>query len=203
MQEEKLLRMNLQLLAGEDDSGDDNDDNVDDNNVGDGTNSDDEKEKKYSDDDVDRIIEKKFEKWKKQQQKEIDEAKKLADMNAQQKAEYERDKLQEELDELRNAKTISEMSKTARNMLKEKNINIDDDLLSVLVTKEAESTKSNVENFITLFESAVEKAVNDRVKSKTPKKFNSKTLTKDDILNIEDKRERRKAIAENLDLFNE
>lgn len=203
MQEEKLLKMNLQLLAGEDDSGDDIDDDVDDNNVGDGTNSDDGEEKKYSDDDVDRIIEKKFEKWKKQQQKEIDEAKKLADMNAQQKAEYERDKLQEELDELRNAKTISEMSKTARNMLKEKDINIDDDLLSVLVTKEADSTKSNVENFITLFESAVEKAVNDRVKSKTPKKFNSKTLTKDDILNIEDKRERRKAIAENLDLFNE
>lgn len=203
MQEEKILKMNLQLLAGEDDPEDNTDDDVDDNDVGGNSDESVKSEKKYSDDDVDRIIEKKLEKWKKQQQKEIDEAKKLADMNAQQKAEYERDKLQEELDELRNAKTISEMSKIARNMLKEKEISIDDDLLSVLVTKEADSTKSNVESFITLFEKAVEKAVNDRVKGKTPKKLNSKTLTKDDILNIEDKRERRKAIAENLDLFNE
>lgn len=104
MQEENLLKMNLQLLAGEDDSGDD----IDDNDVGGNSDDNVKSEKKYSDD-VDRIIEKKLEKWKKQQQKEIDEAKKLADMNAQQKTEYERDKLQEELDELRNAKTISEI----------------------------------------------------------------------------------------------
>ena len=46
-------------------------------------------EKKYSDDDVDKILNKKFAEWEKKKQKEVDEAKKLADMNAKEKAEYE------------------------------------------------------------------------------------------------------------------
>lgn len=77
MEEEKLLKMNLQLLAGEDDSEDNTDDDVDNNDVGDNSDDKIKSEKKHSDDDVDRIIEKKLEKWKKQQQKEIDETKKL------------------------------------------------------------------------------------------------------------------------------
>lgn len=53
---------------------------------------------KYSDKDLDNIISKKFAKWQEKQQKAVDEAKKLAEMNATQKAEYERDQLQKELD---------------------------------------------------------------------------------------------------------
>lgn len=195
-----LLKMNLQLLASEDEPEEDIVDGVDDMGTNDKP-DDDKDDKKYSGDDVNKVIERKFEEWKKQQQKEIDEAKKLADMNAQQKAEYERSKIQKELEELRSAKIISEMSKTARNMLSEKNISIEDDLLSVLVTKEAETTKSNVENFILMFEKAVEKAVNEKVKSSTPKRKTSARLTKEEILKIEDKKERRKKIAENLELF--
>ncbi|WP_156468669.1 capsid assembly scaffolding protein Gp46 family protein, partial [Streptococcus sp. DD10] len=44
-----------------------------------------EQEKKYTD--VDAIIDKKFAKWKKEQEALADEAKKLAKMNAEQKAE--------------------------------------------------------------------------------------------------------------------
>lgn len=47
--------------------------------------------KKYSDADVDEIINKKFAKWQKEQEKKISEAEKLAGMNAQEKAEHERD----------------------------------------------------------------------------------------------------------------
>ena len=46
---------------------------------------------------------------KAQFQKEVDEAQKLATMNAQQKAEYERDKLQKELDEERKAAMVSNL----------------------------------------------------------------------------------------------
>lgn len=161
-----------------------------------------EGEKKYSDSDIDEIIGKKFAKWQRDKEKEISEAKKLADMNAQQKAEYERDKIQAELESLRSEKAVSDMSKAARLMLTEKKINLEDDLLSMLVTTEAEQTKENVESFITLFEAEVEKAVSERMKNKTPARMGATKLTKEEILNIPDERERRKIIAENLHLFN-
>ena len=198
------LKMKLQLLA-DDNSGDKAPTDNSEQKGTENNNSEDKKqnEKKYTDDEVDEIINKKFEKWTKQKEKEMDEAKKLADMTAQEKVEYERNQLKKELEELRNANTISEMSKTARGILKEKNIDISDELLSMLVTKEADTTKKNVEGFAEMFDKAVEKAVNEKLKGNPPKKGpGNKTLTKEDILNIKDRTERQKKIAENMELFN-
>ena len=198
------LKMKLQLLA-DDNSGDNAPTDNSEQKGTENNNSEDKKqnEKKYTDDEVNEIINKKFEKWTKQKEKEMDEAKKLADMTAQEKVEYERNQLKKELEELRNANTISEMSKTARGILKEKNIDISDELLSMLVTKEADTTKKNVEGFSDMFNKAVEKAVNEKLKGNPPKKGpGNKTLTKEDILNIKDRTERQKKIAENMELFN-
>lgn len=198
------LKMKLQLLA-DDNSGDNAPTDNSEQKGTENNNSEDKKqnEKKYTDDEVDEIINKKFEKWTKQKEKEMNEAKKLADMTAQEKVEYERNQLKKELEELRNANTISEMSKTARGILKEKNIDISDELLSMLVTKEADTTKKNVESFAEMFDKAVEKAVNEKLKGNPPKKGpGNKTLTKEDILNIKDRTERQRKIAENIELFN-
>lgn len=198
------LKMKLQLLA-DDNSGDNAPTDNSEQKETENNNSDDKKqnEKKYTDDEVNDIINKKFEKWTKQKEKEMDEAKKLADMTAQEKVEYERNQLKKELEELRNANTISEMSKTARGILKERNIDISDELLSMLVTKEADTTKKNVEGFAEMFDKAVEKAVNEKLKGNPPKKGpGNKTLTKEDILNIKDRTERQRKIAENIELFN-
>lgn len=198
------LKMKLQLLA-DDNSGDNAPTDNSEQKETENNNSDDKKqnEKKYTDDEVNEIINKKFEKWTKQKEKEMDEAKKLADMTAQEKVEYERNQLKKELEELRNANTISEMSKTARGILKERNIDISDELLSMLVTKEADTTKKNVEGFAEMFDKAVEKAVNEKLKGNPPKKGpGNKTLTKEDILNIKDRTERQRKIAENMELFN-
>ena len=51
--------------------------------------------------DVDAIISKKFAKWREQHEAKVAEAAKLVEMNATQRAEYERDQLQRRLDELR------------------------------------------------------------------------------------------------------
>ena len=59
--------------------------------------------KKYTDADVDAIIDKKFAKWKSEQEAEKSEAKKMAKMNEKEKADYEKQKL---LDELQELKTI-------------------------------------------------------------------------------------------------
>lgn len=197
------LKMKLQLLS-DDNSGDNapTDNPVQKETENNNSEGKKQNEKKYTDDEVDEIINKKFEKWTKQKEKEMDEAKKLADMTAQEKVEYERNQLKKELEELRNANTISEMSKTARGILKERNIDISDELLSMLVTKEADTTKKNVEGFAEMFDKAVEKAVNEKLKGNPPKKGSNKTLTKEDILNIKDRTERQRKIAENIELFN-
>ena len=126
-------------------------------------------EKKYSDADVDKLIDKKFAEWQKKKDKEVDEAKKLADMNAQQKAEYERDKLQKELDDYKRKDALAEMSKTARKMLSDEGINISDELLSRLITTDAAETKSAVDSFTKLFKAAVDDAVKDKARGTTPK----------------------------------
>lgn len=161
-------------------------------------------EKKYSDKDLDEILNKKFAKWQDKQNKAVDEAKKLATMNAQQKAEYERDQLQKELDEYKRKDSLAEMSKTARKMLSDDGISVSDELLSILVTTDAEKTKSAVDEFKTAFKEAVESAVKERLKGEPPRKGTggATAMTKEAIMAIKDPELRQKKMLENKHLFN-
>lgn len=134
-------------------------------------------EPKYTDADLDRIIGRKFAELEKKKQKEVDEAKKLAEMNAEQKANYERDKAIEERDEairerdeLKKAASLAEMAKTARKMLADENINVSDELLAMLVTTDAEQTKTAIDNFAKLFKDSVESVVKERLRGETPRR---------------------------------
>lgn len=161
-----------------------------------------EDEKKYTDADLNSIIDKKFAEWQKKKEKEVDEAKKLAEMNATEKAEYERDKLQKQLDEMMKEKSLTEMTKVARKMLSEDGINITDELLANLVSDSAENTKEAVKSFIELFKNAVNDAVKDALKGKAPKNSTgSDSITKEKIMKVKDRAERQKLIAEHMDLF--
>lgn len=102
-----------------------------------------EDEKKYSDKDVNKIIDRKFAEWAKKKQKEEDEAKKLAKMNAQEKADYRNKQLEDKIAKLENEKTLSNMRDEARKMLSEKNINISDELLAFMVSTDAGETKKS------------------------------------------------------------
>lgn len=158
--------------------------------------------KKYSDAEVDEIINKKFAKWQKEQEKKISEAEKLAGMNAQEKAEHERDTLQKELDALKRANSIAEMEKTARTMLHDDGVNVPDEVVSSLIADDADNTKAKVEAFSKAFKEAVQTAVKDALKGKAPATGKGgSTLTKADILKIANRAERQKAIAEHIDLF--
>lgn len=160
-------------------------------------------ERRYTDKDIDAIIAKRLAKWEKQKQKEIDEAKRLENMNAQERAEHERDELQKQLDELRNEKALADMSKTARKMLSDSGISLSDELLSLLVSTDADATKENVEGFTKLFNAAVEDAVKERVKGTPPKRGASSgsTITKEEIMKIRDPELRQKKMLENRELF--
>lgn len=157
--------------------------------------------KLYTDEDVDKLINRKFAEWQAKKDQEINEAQKLAEMNEQQKADYKLQKLQKELDEYKNRETLSEMAKTARAILSEQNINIPDELVSVLVTTDADTTSANVKAFAKAFQSAVSQAVDSKISHREPKTGGSKTVTKKDIMAIKDTAARQKAIAENIELF--
>ena len=160
-------------------------------------------EKKYSDTDVNRIIDQKFAEWQKKQDKAVDEAKKLSAMNAQQKAEYERDKLQKELDEYKRQASLAEMTKTARKMLTENGITIPDELLAMMVTTDAEDTKAAVDSFSKVFTEAVEAAVKERLKGEPPRRGSgAPSMTKEQIAAIKDPELRQKAMLENKHLYN-
>ena len=162
-------------------------------------------EKKYTDD-VDKILNKKFAKWQAQQDKAIKEAEKLATMDAKQKAEYEKEQMQKELDEYKRKDALASMTNTARNMLADANISVSDELLSVMVTTDADETKAAIDAFKEAFNSAVEKAVKEKLKGEPPTKGGTPnptpTLTKEQIMAIKDPELRQKRMLENKELFN-
>ena len=158
---------------------------------------------KYTDADVDEIVSKRLAKWEKQQAAKVEEAAKLAEMNAQQKAEYERDKVQKELDEYKRRDTVNAMVAESRRQLSEQGITVSDDILTRLVGETAEETKASVDAFSTAFTAAVEDAVKKQLAGKAPAAgVVTKTMTKEEILAIKDPIARQAAIRDNIGLFN-
>lgn len=167
-----------------------------------GTEPKNEPEKKYTDEDVNKIIDRKFAEWEKKQNKAKSEADRLANMNAQQKEQYENEQLKKQVEELLRKDALGKMAAVARGMLGEKNISVSDDLIEMLISDDAEKTKSSVDSFINAFQSAVEKAVKDALKGNTPKKTSEPaSITKEQIMKVKDPLERQKLIAEHMDLF--
>lgn len=157
---------------------------------------------KYTDADVDEIVSKRLAKWEKQQAAKVEEAAKLAEMNAQQKAEYERDKVQKELDEYKRRDTVNAMVAESRRQLSEQGIAVSDDILARLVGETAEETKVSVDAFSTAFTAAVEDAVKKQLAGKAPAAgVATKTMTKEEILAIKDPIARQAAIRDNIGLF--
>ena len=148
--------------GGSDPDGDDLDDSGDDDD-------DSEPEKKYTVEEVNNLIKRKKAEWEKNRQKEDDEAKKLSKMNAQEKAEYKQRQLEKRIQELEDEKTLSAMRDEARKQLSEKGINISDELLAFMVSKDAKETKEAVDSFAELFNTAVNEAVKGKARQTTPK----------------------------------
>lgn len=153
----KKLGMNLQFFAEDTGSngGGDNPDNTTNGEIVEKAKDEqetNESDKKYSDEDVNKIIDAKFAKWKAEQQKEQDEAKKLAEMDDKEKTDYEKQKLQEEIDNLRREKTLAEMAKRATSMLADKGVQASGGILSFVVKDSAEATSESVKAFIELID---------------------------------------------------
>ena len=159
------------------------------------------KEPKYTDDDVDRIINRKFAEWEKKQEKKTSEAERLGKMTAEEKAAERMKALEEKIAGYERDAARSEMMKQARTILDGENIHVSDDLLSNIIAEDAESTKSSVESFVKLFRDHVDTAVKNAVKREPPKTGSTSGITKEQILAIKDRSERQRLINENMSLF--
>lgn len=109
-------------------------------------------------------------------QEERTEAEKMAKMNAEQKAQYEREKQAKELADREAAITKRELMATAKEQLAEKGLPIS--LASVLNYSGAEECTASIDAVGKAFQEAVEKAVNDRLAGgKPPKKADNPAAT--------------------------
>lgn len=109
-------------------------------------------------------------KWEKDFQAKLDEAKteaeKLAKMNADQKAEYEKQKRETELNKRESEITRRELRATALETLAEKGL--PKSLADILDYSDADTTNKSLEAVDKAFMEAVEAGVNERLKGRPP-----------------------------------
>ena len=182
--------------SGDDDQGAGNDK---------GEKKDDKKSAKtFTQEELEAIVTKRLARKEEEKQKAIAEAEKLAKMNADEKQQYEFEKLKAENEALKAEKNKVSLGKEAAKMLSEANIFADDDVLEFVVRADAEQTKVAVSAFTKLVEKKVDEAVKEKLKGTPPKKPTGTpgALTKEDIMKIANASERVKKIQENPHLFN-
>ena len=206
-QKKHRIPYNLQLFAEDSgDSGDDGSGDADD----DSEDSDDDKggepEKKYTDADIDKIVKERLARERKAAEKKARqqaEAEKLKNMTAAEKRDAEFEQMKARLATLEAEKNQAEMLSTASDILKDAGINVSSKLVGHLIAETADETKANVDEFVKLYNDAVNKGIKTAMKAagSNPKKGGTSTLTKEDIMKVKNSAERQKLINENMHLF--
>ena len=126
-------------------------------------------EKKYTQEELEEIVKARVAREKKATEKAVEEAAKLAKMNEEEKREFEYEKLQEELAELKRKDAYYGLSREASKMLAEHDIQADDDLLKFVVDDSAEETQSKVNAFVELVNAKVDEGVQKALSGRTPR----------------------------------
>lgn len=200
------IPFNLQLFA--EDGGDGGDNGSDDGD--DGSDDDDDKggepEKKYTDADIDKIVKERLARERKAAEKKARqqaEAEKLKNMTAAEKRDAEFEEMKARLATLEAEKNQASMLSTASDILKDAGINVSSKLVGHLIADTADETKANVDEFVKLYNDAVNKGVKAAMKASgsNPKKGGTSTLTREEIMKVKNPAERQKLIKENMHLF--
>lgn len=158
--------------------------------------------KTYTEDEVKKMVQDRIAREKKATEKAVEEAKKLAKMNEEEKQKYEFEKLQKELNELKRENSFNGLAKEATKMLSDHQIIADEDLLTFVVKDSAEDTQTAVNAFVKLVNAKVEEGVKKALSGKPPKvTTTSNSMTKQEIMQEKDTIKRQKLVAENIHLF--
>lgn len=160
--------LNLQLFA-EDDAGD-NDQNDSSENEDGGDDESQEQTKTFTQDEVDNIIKGRLAKerksWEKQLVDQQTEAEKLASMSEKEKKQYQEQKRAKDLEAREAAINRRELTAQAKEQLADKGLPVT--LAEILNFSDAESCSKSIETVEKAFQSAVEKAVEERIKGGKP-----------------------------------
>ncbi len=164
--------------------------------------------KTFTEAEVQEMIKSRVQREKKLQDDAVKEAAKLAKMTADQKRDYEFEKLKQENESFKQEQSKSALRKEARTQLTDKGLVVNDDIIN-LVTQgtTAEEVKDAIDNVAELINGMVTAQLQKELAGSTPKRTgavvtgSSKALTKDEIMLIKDPVERQKLIRENFDLF--
>lgn len=195
----ELLKMNLQMFAEQDEESTETGSIEEESNE----QTDEQQEEMIPKSQMEKIIKDRVAREKKAAEKAVEEARKLAKMNEDEKAKYEFEQLQKELEEYKRKDSFYGMSKEAAGMLDEKGVKYTDNLLTRLVGETAEDTSEAINDYAESVLYGIEEGVKKALSGKAPA-FNNGTnnaMTKKDILQIKDSSERIKAIQNNPQLF--
>lgn len=124
---------------------------------------------KYTDEDVDNIVKAKLAKEREKTAAKVEEAAKLAKMNADQKKDYEAQQVLKRAEEAESKLAQLEMQAEARTMVSDLGVNLTDEDLALVVTTDADSTKTNVSQLTDLIGRIQDQVKTEMFKGTTPK----------------------------------
>ncbi|WP_052169148.1 DUF4355 domain-containing protein [Paraclostridium dentum] len=165
----EMLKMNIQLLASDEEQ------NIDDNNIdSDNTQDDDNEqiedvktEKTFTQEEVDKMIAKRIRREKEKAEAEKEEAEKLAKMSEKERQQALFDKQVKEFEETKKAFENEKLLNETTKQLAAKNLPVE--FADMLKGTDAESTFENIKVFEDKFNKALESAINERLKRNVPK----------------------------------
>lgn len=185
MKKKFMFPLDIQLFA-DDNSGDDsgNDDQgpgQDNQDSGEGG----QETKTFTQEELDKIVQGRIAKerkaWEKQLEEQQTEAQKLETMSEKEKKKYQEEKRIKDLDDREAAITRRELIAQAKVQLADKGIPTE--LAEILILTDADSCKKSIETVEKAFQSAVEKAVEEKIKGREPmKKAKDVKLTDEELV---------------------
>lgn len=138
-------------------------------------------EKTFTQAEMDEIIQQRLKKAEKsyarKMQEQLDEAEKLRQMNAEQKAEYEKEKQEAEIADLKAQLNRNALEKVASKLLSEAGIVADDEILNFVVKEDAEGTQEAINRFSSLVNDIADNKVSEMLRGNTPKKIEGNLKT--------------------------
>ena len=186
MKKKFMFPLDIQLFADDnsgDDSGNDDDQGTGQDNQDSG--EDGQETKTFTQEELDKIVQGRIAKerkaWEKQLEEQQTEAQKLETMSEKEKKKYQEEKRIKDLDDREAAITRRELIAQAKVQLADKGIPTE--LAEILILTDADSCKKSIETVEKAFQSAVEKAVEEKIKGREPmKKAKDVKLTDEELV---------------------
>lgn len=133
--------------------------------------------------------------------KELQSGKSIKNLSDEDKAKKAEDEKDKEIASLRAQITRRDNIKQTDEVFKDAGLTVGDDVLNMVVVDDDEQTYANVQALIKYTNQIQSGVKKELLKGSTPRNNGKPTMTKVEISKIKDPIKRKKAIAENLDLY--